>query len=114
MPIRTFRDTTGGEWRVWDVAPVGRVDVERRAGERRQPRTEPYAGPERRTGHDRRVRTPALLTPGLESGWLCFEGGEGSKRRLSPVPQGWADAPDEELEELVQRARPVARRLTAA
>jgi hypothetical protein len=93
---------------------MGRVDVERRGAERRQPQSEPYAGPERRSGHDRRVRTPALLTPGLESGWLCFEGGEGSKRRLTPVPSGWAEAPEEELEELVRRARPVARRPTAA
>lgn len=90
---------------------MGRVDVERRVAQRRQPRREPYAGPERRSGHDRRVRTPTLLTPGLESGWLCFEGDEGAKRRLSPVPQGWDEADDEELEELVQQARPVVKRL---
>lgn len=90
------------------MAPPGSVEQERRAADRRQPRSEPYRGPERRVG-DRRRRTPALMTPGLEAGWLCFET-EGAKRRLTPIPAGWEDAGDEQLHELVQRARPVVPR----
>jgi hypothetical protein len=68
-----------------------------------------YTGPERRTGRERRVRTPTLLTPGLESGWLCFEN-HVDKRRLTPVPTGWEEAPADELEGLLVRARSVQRR----
>jgi|SRR5215213_4517370 len=110
MALRNFKDSRGGEWRVWDVVPhVARRSGERRRRDRRQGLAANYTGPERRRGRDRRVRTPGLLTPGLESGWLCFEG-DADKRRLTPVPAGWDEAPDEELEGLLQRARPVTRR----
>jgi hypothetical protein len=55
------------------------------------------------------MRTPGLMTPGLESGWLCFESGS-EKRRLSPIPPGWDEAPDDELESLFQNALAVTRR----
>jgi len=50
------------------------------------------------------------MTPTLGAGWLCFES-DSQKRRLSPIPAGWDEAPAEELRGLLDRARPVARRL---
>ncbi|HET7231943.1 MAG TPA: hypothetical protein VFJ16_18190 [Longimicrobium sp.] len=108
MALRHFKDGQGHEWRVWDVFPYGGPRAERRTTERRVATSATYTGPERR-GRDRRVRTPQLLTPGLESGWLCFENPV-DKRRLSPVPIGWDEAPADELESLLMRARSVSRR----
>jgi len=102
-------DSRGAEWRVWDVVPHVAHAGERRRRDRRAGLAPNYAGPERRTGRERRVRTPGLLTPGLESGWLCFETDD-DKRRLTPVPAGWDEAPAVELKGLLERARPVPRR----
>jgi hypothetical protein len=94
---------------VWDVVPHVASGGERRVRDRRVAALPTHTGPERRRGRDRRVRTPGLLTPGLERGWLCFEA-EADKRRLTPVPAGWDEAPDAELEGLLRRAQPVTRR----
>ena len=109
MGLRNFRDTEGNEWRVWDVVPYGARQDERRRTERRKGPSPSYTGPERRSGGDRRLRSPSLLTPGLEAGWLCFEN-HVDKRRLTPIPQGWEAVPDDALEELLGRARSVIRR----
>jgi hypothetical protein len=109
MALRNFKDSRGAEWRVWDVTPHDAWSGERRARERRVAQSASYTGPERRRARERRVRTPGLLTPGLEGGWLCFEA-EADKRRLTPVPPRWDEAPDAELEGLLQRASPVTRR----
>jgi hypothetical protein len=109
MGLRNFKDTDGHEWRVWDVYPYSVRSNERRVADRRRATSASYAGPERRRGHDRRVRSAALLTPGLEAGWLCFEN-HVDKRRLTPIPAGWESTPEEELRELLQRARSVQRR----
>lgn len=108
MGLRNFRDSKGAEWRVWDVLPHDTRGTERRGRDRRVAADPAYAGPERRR-RARRLRTPALLTPGLERGWLCFETDD-DKRRLTPVPAGWDEAPDTELEGLLIRARRVTRR----
>lgn len=108
MGLRNFRDKDGREWRVWDVYPYARLDEERRRGDRRQAQTSEYTGPERRSGRDRR-RNASLFTPGLEAGWLCFEN-HTEKRRLTPVPWGWDEVPEDGLDELLERARPVTRR----
>jgi hypothetical protein len=42
------------------------------------------------------------------NGWLCFESAV-AKRRLTPVPPGWADMSDKELVGLMKRAVPVVR-----
>jgi hypothetical protein len=81
--------------------------------DRRRNTSAAYTGPERRKGHDRRVRSPTLLTPGLEAGWLCFEN-HVDKRRLTPIPAGWESTPEEELCEFLGRARSVQRRPTPA
>jgi hypothetical protein len=109
MGLRNFRDTDGNEWRVWDVHPYGTLREERRVAERRRAPSVEYTGPERRSGTDRRGRGIGLFTPGLESGWLCFEN-SALKRRLTPIPQGWDDAPEDQLEELMRRAYPVLKR----
>lgn len=110
MGLRHFRDSGGSDWRVWDVVPYAASPTERRANERREAASGAYTGPERRSGRDRRLRTPTLLTPGLEGGWLCFEC-EAEKRRLSPIPRGWSEVAEHELESLLLRARAVGRRM---
>jgi hypothetical protein len=109
MPLRIFENSRGESCKVWNVTPFANQGTDRRNADRRVVAAAGYTGPERRCGRDRRVRTPGLMTPGLESGWLCFERGE-EKRRLTPIPQGWDDAPDAELELLFESARPVTRR----
>ena len=109
MPLRIFENSRGESCKVWNVTPLSMQGNERRIVERRTGATGVYMGPERRCGRQRRLRPPGLMTPGLESGWLCFERGE-EKRRLTPIPRGWDDAPDAELELLFESARPVTRR----
>jgi hypothetical protein len=109
MGLRYFKDSEGNDWRVWDVVPFGGARGERRANDRRSMSRGTYAGPERRSGRDRRVRTPSLMTPGLERGWLCFEN-QVDKRRLTPIPPAWDESPSEQLEALLGEARSVARR----
>lgn len=88
MALRSFLDTKGITWNVWNVVP--------------QTRTSLVANP---GGHD-----PAHpLTPGLEDGWLCFECRD-EKRRLSPVPGDWEGCSDDELERLLLRAAQVPKR----
>lgn len=96
MSLRTFTDSAGNEWKVWDVIP----SLVREQEERREPESgsEPK-GPERRRGLDR----SNLLTPGLERGWLCFES-ESEKRRLTPIPPEWDQRTDEELAALCSEA----------
>ncbi|HEX8451189.1 MAG TPA: hypothetical protein VF647_03775 [Longimicrobium sp.] len=112
MPLRNFEDSRGQACTVWNVTPFAVQGAERRMVERRVSTGVVYSGPERRTSRDRRLRSPGLMMPGLGSGWLCFERGE-EKRRLSPIPAGWEAAPDAELEELFDQARPVPRRSLA-
>jgi len=42
------------------------------------------------------------------NGWLCFEG-EGEKRRLAPVPDGWEQAGPATLAGWLQRAKRVVK-----
>ena len=49
------------------------------------------------------------LTLGYEDGWLTFEA-DGILRRLKPVPPGWDELADAELERLCRSAGPVTRR----
>ena len=57
-----------------------------------------------------------LATPGrvrlpepFESGWLAFES-FGEKRRLSPIPEGWASGSDDDLRQLCRAAHVVPHR----
>ncbi len=109
MSLRNFRDSEGGDWQVWDVLPHSRRQAERRRADRRRYPPPAYGGPERRVRADRRVRSPQLLTPGLESGWLCFETAS-EKRRLTPIPPQWESCSDEELERFCRNASRVGGR----
>jgi hypothetical protein len=60
--------------------------------------------------------TPGPMPPKLsqllredrrQGGWLLFMSEKGEKRRLAPVPEGWASLTDRELEVLCMRARAV-------
>ena len=48
------------------------------------------------------------LSSGMEEGWLTFEG-PGDRRRVAPIPNGWAELSDERLELLLQIAVPAPR-----
>lgn len=95
MAHRTFVDSRGVHWQVWDVMPdrTGRRRVERRL------LSIPVAR-ERRTGRERRV----VVSPGLESGWLAFDSAI-ERRRLCPVPERWDEASDRELERYMSEAK---------
>lgn len=54
-----------------------------------------------------RPRTGANVRPSLVRGWLSFES-EAGRRRLVPVPPGWAEGTEEELRQWLGRAREVA------
>jgi hypothetical protein len=95
MAHRTFVDSRGVQWQVWDVIPDR---TGRRRGERRMT-SEPVEY-ERRTVKERRL----LVSPGLEAGWLAFDSPI-ERRRLYPVPEGWAAVSEKELEELMGQAR---------
>jgi hypothetical protein len=47
------------------------------------------------------------------NGWLCFESST-AKRRLTPIPSGWARMSDADLLGLLKQAQPVVRSRPAA
>ena len=49
------------------------------------------------------VPVSRTLRPDFLSGWLTFEHGN-IRRRLAPIPDGWAGLPDVELRRLCGRA----------
>lgn len=100
MAHRTFRDELGREWDVWEVVPTA---VERRLA--KSPRA---VATERRKVQETRVVVPDAL----EKGWLAFQSGK-ERRRLSPIPGGWAEMTNDELVGLLNNAgrRSRARRL---
>ena len=103
MAYRVFIDSNGVEWQAWDVLPKG---VERRIGNRRVC-PEPVAFDDRRRVERRQVNgrwTP--LTSGLRDGWLCFDG-DGTRRRLMPIPANWEFCGQPELEAYCRSAKPV-------
>jgi hypothetical protein len=75
--MRTFHDSSGTEWTVFEV--------------RREP-----------------GRDVGYLPQGFNRGWLCFECST-SKRRLTPVPDGWARLSNTQMELLLRQAAPVRR-----
>jgi hypothetical protein len=49
---------------------------------------------------------PALVTPGLENGWLVFES-DTHKCRINPIPEAWEACSDAELFALMRSAKSV-------
>jgi hypothetical protein len=104
MSHREFRDSAGTLWQVWEVHP-GRAlsgGRERRSGADRRADSAP-ATPERRRRIDRRLS----VSPEFRQGWLAFRAND-DRRRLTPIPVGWAGAPDDELERMCAAAPRVA------
>lgn len=87
MALRTFLDSRGVFWSVWNVLPQTRSGL--------------VASPHLPAGPQ--------LTPGLERGWLCFENPR-EKRRLTPIPEGWEECTDAELERLLGQANTVPKK----
>lgn len=85
--LRAFRDSTGVEWRVWEVFPS---------------KTSPL------TSAESASRT-SLMGSAFANGWLCFES-PSEKRRLAPIPPGWEDSGPRQMEELWKTATVVAPR----
>ncbi len=77
--LRGFIDSTGVEWRVWEVLP-SRME----------------------NGADALAMSSLKATP-FADGWLCFESPE-EKRRLAPIPGGWATRDPARLEQLCAQA----------
>ena len=110
MAHRTFVDDVGIPWQVWEVRPQW---ADRRTGiDRRQrslddetvdpPVLEHRRGVDRRKAENNGPRRVKLAN-GFSSGWLIFESGA-ERRRLSPIPADWENAPPEQLSELCSRA----------
>ena len=92
MPHRIYRDAQGREWSVWDIHPK-EVELQLR---RDGPATTAAAAA-------LAARSRMAVSPDLVSGWLCFEGAN-AKRRLTPIPVGWHQLSDRELERLCEQA----------
>jgi len=85
--LRAFTDSTGMEWRVWDVLPT--------TGGALSDPSPSHAG--------------SLKHTAFANGWLCFESAI-EKRRLAPIPNGWEFQEPPTLEQLRQQALPVQSR----
>lgn len=81
MALRTFVSHDGTEWNVWNVVPT-------------------------LMHNERKVS----LSIGMTHGWLCFES-RGIKRRIVPVPEGWEEWSDAELDTALAASQVVERRL---
>ena len=79
--LRGFTDSTGVEWRVWEVLPNRASD-------------QAYAGTPSRS---------SLKDTAFANGWLCFESAD-EKRRLAPIPTGWEFRDTKVLEQLRDKA----------
>jgi hypothetical protein len=88
MAVREFTDSTGREWRVWDVMP-----------EVIHPQT----------------KTEDYLAAMYQTGWLVFETkAEDEKRRLAEIPLGWSELSSQGLEGLLRRAEVIPPRTLRA
>jgi len=84
MAVREFTDSAGRAWRAWDVTP-----------DELSPKT----------------KDEDYLAQLYHTGWIVFETRNGDdKRRLYPVPKGWAELPDPELAVLLEKAEVVPQR----
>ena len=109
MSYRTFLDPTGRRWEVWLVTPAA---AERRKVDRRSSSGSGFdSAPNRRLTPDRRrspFRRSVSVASEYHNGWLCFES-EGEKRRLVPIPEGWAEMGPDRLATLLQAAKRVVK-----
>jgi hypothetical protein len=111
VSYRTFLDSTGKRWEVWLVTPAAaeRRKADRRAG--REPSENVQGFADRRRTPERRknpFRRTVEVASEYSQGWLCFEG-DGEKRRLAPVPEGWEEAGPDRMMAWLQTARLVVK-----
>jgi hypothetical protein len=90
MAHRTFEDSDGTNWEVWEVRP--------RVAYRRPHRS-----------HGEVLAGLGRVGPELAHGWLAFQSHE-QKRRLAPIPVGWQDGDDDALRALCHKAKKVGGR----
>ena len=106
MSLRTFVDSGGSEWNVFDVVP--RTD-DRRGSERRGVDNASAGAAETladRRDSDRRITVGEIAHfSTISEGWLCFERGS-DRRRLSPIPGDWRRCTDACLEQYCRLALP--------
>jgi hypothetical protein len=109
MAFRSFVDSSGNQWQVWDISPV----LSERRNEQRRVRSETRVADrrvdDRRHGQSRR----AVLHGSYASGWLCFESSR-ERRRLAPIPSDWTSCSGQALETYCRRAAPVNSARTAS
>ena len=79
--LRGFTDSTGVEWRVWEVFPAISAA----------------------TTSSESLSQASLKNTAFANGWLCFESPK-EKRRLAPIPPGWEFREDPLLEQLRDQA----------
>ena len=79
--LRGFTDSTGVEWRVWEVFPTRGTEASLAIAYSRS----------------------SLKDTAFANGWLCFES-PGEKRRLAPIPPGWELRETAVLEQLRDEA----------
>jgi hypothetical protein len=103
MPYRSFEDSTGEEWQVWDIVPQL---TERRdeSGRERRVHNAPIAFADRRAEPRRlTISRRAVLSGSYAQGWLCFDNGK-EKHRLTPIPGDWTTCSEELLEAYLRHA----------
>lgn len=107
MPYRTFVDSVGSEWQVWDIVP--RLTERRIDGmPDRRVEIQPISFADRRRAGRRLTQIRrAVLRGTYAHGWLCFES-DREKRRLSPIPDDWTSCSDDLLEVYARHAERVA------
>jgi hypothetical protein len=106
MPYRTFADSTGVEWQVWDIVPQLTERRESHDQERRRG-NEPIAFADRRRDTRRlTLSRRAVLRGSFAQGWLCFDNGV-LKRRLTPIPADWTTCSEELIEVYMRHAERV-------
>ena len=106
MPYRTFIDSLGNDWQVWDIVP--RL-TERRSDDATDRRVEtvPISFVDRRRDARRLTQARrAVLRGTYAQGWLCFDSAK-EKRRLTPIPADWTTCSDELMEVYARHAEPV-------
>ena len=100
MPYRTFQDSAGTDWQVWDIVPrLSERRIVSSVDRRVELKAIPFA--DRRREQRRVPQAPvarARLRGTYAQGWLCFES-DAEKRRLSPIPDDWTVCDEDRLEE---------------
>lgn len=95
MPLREFSDVHGRPWRVWDTRPTtGRLRVQFVDGWLTFERLEEEA--------------PSIAARDLGASREDVTGDAATarRRRLAPIPDGWAELPDLDLRRLCLEALP--------